>query len=78
MFVVLPFGLATTCYILIRPRTKFWHNYGLRAITYLDGETVSVNGKDAAELASYWVHDRLQKGGFFEHTGKCNGHKCSI
>ena len=74
MFVVLPFGLATACYLftkLLRPLTKFWRGQGLRAIIYLDDGIVSVNGRKAAEQASQQVLGDLQRAGLIEHTDKC-------
>ena len=52
-FKVLPFGLATACYIftkLLRPLIKHWRGQGLRAIIYLDDGIVAVNGEAAASL----------------------------
>ena len=74
VFVVLPFGLATACYLftkLLRPLTKYWRSRGLRAIIYLDDGIVSVNGKEVAELASRQVRGDLARAGLIEHTGKC-------
>ena len=74
MFVVLPFGLATACYLftkLLRPLTKYWRGQGLRVIIYLNDGIVSVNGKEAAGRASQQVRGDLQRAGLIEHTDKC-------
>ena len=37
VFTVLPFGLATACYIftkIMRQLVKYWHSKGLRAVVY--------------------------------------------
>ena len=74
VFVVLPFGLATVCYLftkLLRPLTKYWRGQGLRVIIYLDDGIVSINGKEAAGRASQQVRGDLQRAGLIEHTDKC-------
>ena len=41
MFKVLPFGLASACYVftkLLRPFVKKWRSEGIRAIVYMDTE----------------------------------------
>lgn len=63
VFVVLPFGLATACYLftkLLTPLIKYWRGQGLRAILYLDDGRVAVNRKEAAEQASQQVRSDLQ------------------
>ena len=68
MFKVLPFGLATACYIftkLLRPLVKYWRSQGLRAIIYLDDDIVAVSGKEAAHKASHSVRTDLAKAGTF-------------
>ena len=74
MFKVLPFGLATACYVftkLLRPLVKYWRSQGLRAIIYLDDGIVAVSGKEAAHKASHSVRTDLAKAGFVEHSAKC-------
>ena len=54
-FCVLPFGLATACYLftkLMCPLVKHWRGQGLRAILYLDDDIIAVAGKEAACAAS--------------------------
>ena len=74
-FAVLPFGLASACYVftkLLRPLIKHWRGQGLRAILYLDDGIVAVSGKDAAGVASRRVREDLAKAGLVEHTDKCS------
>ena len=65
-FKVLPFGLATACYVftkLLRPLIKHWRGEGLRAIIYLDDGIVAVNGEGAAISASSQVRAELGMAG---------------
>ena len=74
-FKVLPFGLATACYVftkLLRPIIKYWRSQSLRAIIYLDDGVVAVKGKDAADAASRRVRNDLSKAGLVENTEKSN------
>ena len=71
---MLPFGLATACYVftkLLRPLVKFWRKQGLRALLYLDDGIVAVAGKEAAERASRKVREDLVRAGLVEHSAKC-------
>ena len=73
VFTVLPFGLATACYIftkLIRPLVKCWRGDGLRAVVYLDDGIVAANGIEAARRASEMVKQDLAKAGFIAHKEK--------
>ena len=73
VFTVLPFGLATACYIftkLIRPLVKRWRGKGLRAVVYLDDGIVAANGMEAAERASVMVKQDLAMAGFIAHKEK--------
>ena len=73
MFTVLPFGLATACYIftkLMRPLVKHWRGNGLRAVVYLDDGIVAVNGMEAAEQTSAIVRQELADAGFLAHEQK--------
>ena len=74
-FKVLPFGLATACYVftkLLRPLIKHWRSQGLRAIIYLDDGMVAVQGRDAADAASTRVRNDLGRAGLVENTEKSN------
>jgi len=62
LFKVLPFGLSTACYTftkLLRPLIKYWRAQGLRALLYLDGGIVAVEGAVAAQEASKKVRADL-------------------
>ena len=74
IFKVLPFGLATACYIFtkfLRPLVRYWRSQGLRAIVYLDDGIVAVSGKEAAQKASHSLRADLAKAGLVEHSAKC-------
>ena len=54
MFTVLPFGLATACYVftkLLRPLVKRWPSYGFRAIVYIDDGICVANSSRECEQA---------------------------
>ena len=73
MFTILPFGLATACYIftkLMRPLVKHWRGNGLLAVVYLDDGIVAANGMEAAERASVIVRQDLTYAGLLAHKGK--------
>ena len=73
-FCVLPFGLATACYLftkLMRPLVKHWRGQGLRAIMYLDDGIIAVAGKEAACAASKKVQDDLCQAGFITNVANC-------
>ena len=75
LFTVLPFGLATACYVftkLLRPLVKYWRRQGLRALLYLDDGIVAVAGKEAAGRASLKVREDLVKAGLVENSPKCS------
>ena len=73
VFTVLPFGLATACYVftkLLRPLTKFWRAQGLRAVIYLDDGIVASKGLEAASWASLIVRNDLQSSGLIVNVLK--------
>ena len=73
VFTVLPFGLASACYIftkLLRPLTRFWRAKGLRILIYLDDGICAVTGCQAAQEASQLVQTTLQQAGFVAHPTK--------
>ena len=72
---VLPFGLATACYLftkLLRPLVRHWRAQGLRAVVYLDDGIVAVSGKKEAQIASVLVQEDLSRAGFVTNHTKCN------
>ena len=73
VFEVLPFGLATACYLftkLLRPLVKYWRHQGLRVVVYLDNGIVAVKGEQAALIACRAVQDNLAKAGLVVHAIK--------
>ena len=75
LFTVLPFGLATACYVftkLLRPLVKYWRSQGLHALLYLDDGIVAVAGKEAAGRASRKVREDLVRAGLVENSAKCS------
>ena len=73
VFTVLPFGLATACYIftkIMRQLVKYWRSKGLRAVVYLDDGIVAVQGLEAAKRSSHMVKDTLVNAGFVTHVEK--------
>ena len=73
VFGVLPFGLATACYLftkLLRPLVKHWRQQGLRVVIYLDDGIVAVEGEQAALIACRAVQDDLVKAGLVVHVIK--------
>ena len=73
VFTVLPFGLATACYVftkLIRPLVKHWRGQELQAVVYLDDGIVAANGMEAARRASEMVKQDLARAGFVAHKEK--------
>ena len=73
VFTVLPFGLATACYVftkIVRPLVRYWRGQGLRAVVYLDDGIIAVEGEEAASRASEAVKDDLRKAGFVIHVKK--------
>ena len=75
VFTVLPFGLATACYIftkLLRPLVKWWHGRGVKIVVYLDDGIGAARGRKNAEIASRLVRETLEKAGFVIRIEKSN------
>ena len=73
IFGVLPFGLATACYLftkLLRPLVKHWRQQGLRVVIYLDDGIVAVKGEQAALIACCAIKNDLAKAGLTVHVIK--------
>ena len=54
VFTVLPFGLATSCYVftkLLRPVVKYLHAKGTRIVLYIDDGIVTGSGFDELQLS---------------------------
>ena len=73
VFTVLPFGLATACYIfskLLRLLVRYWRGRGLKAIVYLDDGIIAVKGKAKAREESERVRHDLESAGFIVNMEK--------
>ena len=80
VFVVLPFGLSTACYVftkLLRPLVRHWRGRGLKAIIYLDDGIVAVKGKDVATGESKHVKHDLESAGFVINIEKSRWEPCN-
>ena len=74
VFTVLPFGLATACYIftkVLRPLVKLWRGKGVKIVVYLDDGIGAGKGHIGAMEASAYVRNTLRKSGFVDHPEKC-------
>ena len=73
VFTVLPFGLATACYLftkIMRPLIRYWRGRGFKAIIYLDDGIVAVRGRQKALVESTWVKEDIEKAGFIINVEK--------
>ena len=73
VFTVLPFGLATACYLftkVMRPLISYWRGRGLKAIVYLDDGIVAVRGKEKALVESARVKQDIENARFVIHVEK--------
>ena len=67
VFTVLPFGLATACYIftkMLRPLVKFWRGKGMKVVVYLDDGIGAGGSLRSACETSDCVRDTLTRAGF--------------
>ena len=73
VFTVMPFGLATACYVftkIMRSLVKYWRGRGLRTVLYLDDGIVAIKGKENAEHESRQVQLDLSKAGLIANNVK--------
>ena len=73
VFTVLPFGLATACYLftkMMRPLIKYWRGRGLKAIAYIDDGVVAVRGRQEALVESNRVKQDIENAGFVINVEK--------
>ena len=73
-FRVLPFGLASACYVftkLLRPLVKKWRSEGLRSIVYIDDGICAARSKFDCTAAKNMVLTDLDKAGFVLSIDKC-------
>ena len=74
MFKVLPFGLASACYVftkLLRPLVKRWRSMGLRCIVYIDDGICASMTKVECLAAKEILLADLDKAGFILSLEKC-------
>ena len=72
-FCVLPFGLATACYVftkIMRPLVKHWRQQGIRVIVYLDDELMASENMASALKASKALRKDLGRAGWVENIAK--------
>ena len=72
-FTVLPFALATACYVftkLMRPLIRHWRGKGIRVVMYIDDGIVAVEGKEKAHEVSLMVQENIKNAGFITHIEK--------
>ena len=73
VFTVLPFGLATACYLftkMMQPLIKYWRGRRLEAIVYIDDGVVTVRGRQEALAESNRVKQDIENAGFVINVGK--------
>ena len=67
VFTVLPFGLATACYVftkLLRPVVKYLRAKGVRVVVYIDDGIAVGDGFDQTAAISELIRSTLHKAGF--------------
>ena len=73
VFRVLPFGLATACYVftkLLRPLVKRWRSHGLRAIVYIDDGICAASTEAESKAACDFIVEDLRRAGFILNLEK--------
>ena len=75
MFKVLPFGLASACYVftkLLRPLVKKWRGSGMRAIVYIDDGIVAAKSTtECVSLKDVVIRDLSRAGFILNKTKSC-------
>ena len=67
VFAVLPFGLATACYVftnLLQPVVKYLCSKGVRVVVYIDDGIAVGNGLDRMTALSVLIRSTPDKAGF--------------
>ncbi len=67
VFVVLPFGLSSACYVftkLLRPLVAKWRGVGIRCLVYLDDGIFGASNELITKIHSNIVLSDLEKAGF--------------
>ena len=74
-FTVLPFGLATACYVftkMLRPFIKRWRSKGFNGIIYIDDGIAGHGSYSATKRAAQVIFQDLTEAGFSLHAVKSN------
>ena len=74
-FCVLPFGLASACYVFTKILwlfTKRWRGRGIKAITHIDGEIAASRSFKITKFVSELVRHDLFSAGFVINSEKSN------
>ena len=73
VFTVLPFGLASACYVftkLMRPLIRHWRGQGIRVVLYLDDGIAAIKGRENATKVSKQIQSDLVTAGFIVNEAK--------
>ena len=73
IFMVLPFGLSTACYVftkMLRPLIRLWRGKGIRCVLYIDDGIVMAQGREEANTESKVVRDSLEPAGLVVNEEK--------
>ena len=74
-FLVLPFGLATACYIftkLLRPLVKNWRSLGIKSEVYLDDGISGHSSYERSQVATEQILKDITEAGFVVNFEKSN------
>lgn len=73
VFTVLPFGLATACYVftkVLRPLVKFWRSKGLRTVLNIDDGIIVSHCQGSAMHNTKMVRETLDRAGLLVNEDK--------
>jgi hypothetical protein len=73
VFKVLPFGLATACFVftkVMRQFTKRWRGMGIRVVVYIDDGLVLAHSYEGAQRAAAIVKSDLESAGWVLNVQK--------
>lgn len=73
VFKVLPFGLATACFVftkMMRQFTKSWRAKGIRAVVYIDDGLAIAASKEEAQRVAVIIENDLTSAGWVLNTEK--------
>ena len=72
-FTVLPFGLATACYIftkVLRALVRLWRSKGIKVVLYIDDGIIVAPSFEKASLHSQFIRMSLEEAGFLVNEEK--------